>query len=86
MPFGPLWSIIKTGYAKYPEKLRWRGKLRTLYLRHETLVAEMTRRGYSYASPLDRTLASGSAVQDEFIDPPERQRELLRAKGSDCCV
>jgi hypothetical protein len=84
-----VWTILvdhKTGYAKHPETLRWRGKLQALYLRHEALVTEMTRRGYRHASPLDRELASGSAIQGEFVDPPERQRELLRAKGCDCCV
>jgi hypothetical protein len=84
-----VWSILihdKTGYANHPETLRWRGKLHALYLRHETLVVEMTRRGYRHASPLDRALASGSAVQEEFVDPPNRQRALLRAKGCDCRV
>jgi hypothetical protein len=84
-----IWVVLvdhKIGYARHPETLRWRGKLHALYLRHESLVAEMTRRGYRHASPLDPALASGSAVQEEFIDPPNRQRELLRAKGCDCCV
>jgi hypothetical protein len=84
-----LWRILtldKTGYSRHPETLRWSGKLRALYLRHEALVTEMERRGYQHSSPLDPHLATGSAVQDEFVDVPKRQRELLRAKGCDCAV
>ena len=43
-----IWSVIvngKTGYAKHPETLRWKGKLKALYCRHEALVIEMTARG-----------------------------------------
>jgi hypothetical protein len=84
-----IWTVLverKSGYANHPETIRWCGKLAALYQRHEALVAEMTRRGYQHASPLDPAQATGSAVQDEFVDSPERQRELLRAKGCDCAV
>jgi hypothetical protein len=84
-----IWTVLverKSGYANHPETIRWRGKLAALYQRHEALVAEMTRRGYRHASQLDPAQATGSAVQDEFVDSPERQRELLRAKGCDCAV
>lgn len=84
-----LWRILtlgKIGYSRHPETLRWHGKLRALYLRHEALVAEMERRGYQHASPLDPLLATGDATQSDFVDPPERQRELLLAKGCDCAV
>ena len=84
-----LWRILtldKTGYSRHPETLRWRGKLRALYLRHEALVTEMERRGYRHASPLDPRLATGAATQTEFVDPPERQRALLVAKGCACAV
>ena len=82
-----LWNILtqgKRGYRLHPETRRWEGRLAALYLRHEALVAEMARRGYRHASPLDRELASGSAVQDRFIDSPETQRSLLKAKGCAC--
>ena len=84
-----IWRVLvegKSGYAKHPETLRWRGKLAALYQRHEALVSEMERRGYRHSSPLDAALATGSAVQDVFVDSPERQVELLRAKGCDCAV
>ncbi len=84
-----VWTVLveeKTGYARHPETLRWQGKLAALYLRHEALVAEMTHRGYKHASPLDPALATGSAIQDIFVDPPDRQLELLRAKGCGCNV
>lgn len=84
-----IWTVLvegKTGYANHPETIRWRGKLAALYLRHEAQVEEMTRRGYTHASPLDAALATGAAVQDVFIDPVERQLEILRTKGCDCVV
>jgi hypothetical protein len=82
-----MWTVItqdRTGYANHPETQRWRGRLRALYLRHEATAAEMTRRGFNHASPLDETLATGAAEQTEYVDTPERQRELLRAKGCAC--
>ena len=82
-----LWNILtqgKTGYRRHPETLRWVGRLAALYRRHEALVSEMERRGYRHASPLDPALATGIAVQTEFVDPPERQLLLLQAKGCDC--
>lgn len=82
-----LWNILtlgKRGYSAHPETLRWVGRLTALYIRHEALVAEMDRRGYRHASPLDRSLATGSAVQDRFIDSPEEQRRRLAAKGCGC--
>lgn len=82
-----LWNILtegKRGYSRHPETLRWEGRLAALFLRHEALAAEMTVRGYRHASPLDAALASGSAVQERFVDTPDVQRELLRAKGCGC--
>jgi len=65
---------------------RWRGKLRALYLRHEELALEMERRGYHHASALDVSLGTGSSTQDEYVDTPQEQRAILRAKGCDCQV
>jgi len=82
-----IWVVLtegKKGYSRHPETLRWRGRLKALYLRHEELVAEMERRGYRHKSPLARRLASGSSVQDKFIDSPRRQRQLLAAKKCEC--
>lgn len=62
------------------------GRPRALYPRHAAQVAEMERRGYRHASPLDPRPATGEAVQTEYVDPPERQFVLLRAKGCDCAV
>lgn len=81
------WNILtqdKKGYARHPEVLRWKGKLKALFLRHEALVAEMVRRGYRHASPLDESLAVGMAAQTTYVDPPERQMELLRGKKCNC--
>lgn len=84
-----IWTVLsqnKTGYARHPETIRWQGKLAALYLRHEALVTEMTRRGYNHASPLDPALATGSALQDVYVDSPERQLDLLRAKPCPCPI
>jgi len=84
-----IWVVLttgRTGYAHHPETLRWRGKLRALWMRHEALVAEMQRRGYRHASPLDEALATGAAVQDELLDSIPDQIANLRAKGCDCRV
>ena len=82
-----LWNILTRdlrGYAAHPETRRWRGKLAALYRRHEALVAEMTRRGYRHASPLDARLATGRERQDEYVDSIERQVEILTAKDCAC--
>jgi len=84
-----VWAILtqdKRGYRSHPEVRRWEGRLAALYRRHEAQVAEMTRRGYRHASPLDVGLASGAAVQDVVVDWLDRQRRLLRAKGCGCRV
>ena len=82
-----LWNILtqgKRGYRGHPETRRWEGKLAALYARHEALVAEMLRRGYRHDSSLDAGLATGEAVQREYVDPPAEQRRILRAKGCAC--
>lgn len=84
-----VWAVLtrgRTGYSRHPETLRWKGKLRALYRRHDALVEEMARRGYRHQSPLPKELATGRAVQDAYVDPPRRQVRLLRAKGCDCSV
>lgn len=84
-----LWSILtngKKGYAKHPETLRWCGKLKALYARHEELVREMTRRQYAHRSPLCEALATGIGTQNEYVNAYEEQVEILRKKGCDCRV
>jgi hypothetical protein len=82
-----LWNILvlgKTGYSRHPETRRWEGKLAALYDRHEALVTEMARRQYRHNSPLDAAAATGSRIQNSFIDSPERQLEILRDKPCNC--
>jgi hypothetical protein len=84
-----LWSILvnkKKGFSKHPETLRWKGKLKALYLRHEKLVKELEKRGYSHRSPLDLRLAKGKAKQDEYIDSISEQKRLLKEKDCQCKV
>ncbi len=84
-----IWSVIvngKKGYAQHPETLRWRGKLKALYGRHEALVVEMSSRGYQHRSPLVKRDATGSATQTIYVDRPRRQIAILRNKGCQCDV
>ena len=78
-----IWKILtenKKGYAHHPETLRWKGKLLALYNRHETVVAEMIKRGFNHKSTLKKELAIGSDIQSVFIDQPDRQRMILLNK------
>jgi hypothetical protein len=82
-----IWAILtegKKGYANHPETLRWKGKLRALYERHEAQIKEMARRGYRHQSPLDAAKANGEAEQKEYTDSPKKQRALLKERGCGC--
>jgi len=84
-----LWVILtrdKKGFARHPETVRWRGKLKALYQRHEALVAEMARRGYRHQTPLPAGEAVGLAEQKEYKDTPAEQVRILRDKGCGCRV
>jgi hypothetical protein len=84
-----IWSVIvngKKGYAHHPETLRWKGKLKALYGRHEALVAEMSDRAYRHRSPLAKKEATASAKQTIYVDRPSKQIVILRNKGCQCDV
>jgi hypothetical protein len=84
-----IWSVLtknKKGYSKHPETIRWRGKLKALYLRHEKLIKELKRRGYAHRSPLKPKLAIGSARQYKYVDSPKKQTRILKSKKCDCKI
>ena len=84
-----IWSVIirkKKGYAFHPETLRWKGRLKALFLRHEELVRELKIRNYRHKSPLDKKYAIGKAKQDTFVDSPRKQLSILRSKKCACRV
>ncbi len=84
-----IWSVLtqnRKGYANHPEVIRWRGKLRALYRKHQEIIDEMKARGYQHRSPLDPAMATGAERQDEVVDSLEKQIQILRAKGCDCRV
>ncbi len=67
-----LWNIVtkhkgKGGYSRHPETLRWVGKQKALYLRHEALVKEFAKRGYKHHTPLEKRLATGASNQRAFM-------------------
>lgn len=83
-----IWSILihgKKGYANHPETLRWKGKLKALYLRHEKLVAEMKQRNYFHHSELNPNV-KGTTVQTVFVDTPANQLLILKRKKCGCNV
>lgn len=84
-----LWNILtkhkgKGGYSLHPETLRWVGKTKALYERHEALVLEFKKRGYQHHTPLDKTLTQGQSKQAVFINTISEQKVLLRDKPCDC--
>lgn len=84
-----IWSVLvsgKQGYARHPETLRWRGKLKALYRRHEALVSEMRARGYRHRSPLPKRLATGRTRQASFVDSLDVQVRMLKRKRCRCEV
>lgn len=84
-----IWLVLtgrNQGYANHPETRRWVGKRAALFLRHEALVREMERRGYSHASPLNAKLATGDRRQRKRLIPIAEQKKLLAEKGCDCAV
>lgn len=84
-----LWNVLtqdKRGYRAHPETVRWEGRLAALFQRHDLLVAEMEKRGFRHSSPLDAALATGSAVQDRYVDPLDEQIRILLAKPCSCVL
>lgn len=86
-----LWNILtkhkaKGGYSRHPETLRWVGKTRALYERHEALVEEFGKRGYNHQTPLDKKLATGVSGQTVFINTVEEQKVILKNKPCDCLL
>ncbi len=84
-----IWNILtkkKKGYSKHPETLRWKGGLKSLYLRHQKLVAEFKKRGYKHNSPLDSKLAKGFKKQKIFVNTLKEQKEILKNKKCACKI
>lgn len=84
-----VWSIIvnkKKGYSRHPETVRWVGKLKALYYRHENLILELKRRGYRHNSDLNKKHAVGSKTQTVYINSISEQREILKSKNCQCLI
>lgn len=84
-----IWAIItenKKGYSNHPETLRWIGKLKALYIRHELLVKEMKMRGYNHTSHLNSDLAIGNSIQNYYVDSIKDQIYILRNKNCKCKI
>ena len=85
------WNILtkhkgRGGYSRHPETLRWVGKQKALYLRHQALVQEFSRRAYKHYTPLDKKLAVGSGSQKTFINTIREQRAILKQKPCACLL
>ncbi|MDD5568169.1 MAG: pyrimidine dimer DNA glycosylase/endonuclease V [Candidatus Omnitrophica bacterium] len=84
-----IWSILtknKKGYSRHPETLRWKGKLKALYLRHELLVKELKIRAYQHKSDLAKHFVSGSSRQNQFINSYKEQLSILKRKKCGCRI
>ncbi|MDD3274670.1 MAG: pyrimidine dimer DNA glycosylase/endonuclease V [Candidatus Omnitrophica bacterium] len=84
-----IWNILtlgNKGYCRHPETLRWKGKLKALFLRHRKLVNEMKARGYCHYSDLPAGLAKGKKNQDKFVDSVEEQLRILKNKRCNCVI
>lgn len=86
-----LWNILtkhngKGGYAHHPETLRWVGKTKALYNRHEALCKEFISRGYKHYSPLNKKLAKGLSNQQTFINTIKEQKTILNNKPCECLL
>jgi hypothetical protein len=82
-----IWVIIienKRSYRNHPETLRWRGRLKALYLRHQMVTREMCKRGYNHNSPLAIEQATGEDEQNNFINSIEEQIRILKGKKCEC--
>jgi len=84
-----LWNILtkhnaRGGYSRHPETLRWVGKKRALYLRHQALVREFEKRGYRHKTFLEKKLATGEKTQISFINTLSEQEEILKNKPCEC--
>jgi hypothetical protein len=84
-----IWGVLtcgKKGYSHHPETLRWKGKLKALYLRHRKLMLEMQARGYQHKSDLPPRLAKGKSRQDKYVDSKTKQILILKNKGCACDI
>ena len=86
-----LWNILtihkgKGGYSHHPETLRWVGKRKALYERHEKLVKEFKRRGYKHHTQLAKKYATGEGGQKVFINTLKEQKIILKKKPCDCLM
>jgi hypothetical protein len=84
-----IWSVLtcgKKGYSRHPETLRWKGKLKALYLRHQKLMLEMQARGYQHKSDLPPRLAEGKGRQNKYVDSVTKQVLILKNKGCACDI
>lgn len=86
-----LWNILtkhggRGGYSRHPETLRWVGKTRALYERHEELVREFEKRGYKHHTPLYKKLAKGAKSQNIFINTVAEQKVILKDKPCECLL
>lgn len=86
-----LWNIltkhgVKGGYSHHPETLRWVGKQKALYLRHEALVKEFTCRGYKHYTSLNKRFATGIVSQRVLINTISEQENILKQKHCECLL
>ena len=66
-----IWVILtkgKNGFSNHPETLRWKNKLKALYLKHEIIVKEMKKKLDSSDFLLIRTWEKPKAIAESKAD------------------
>lgn len=76
-------TLGKKGYSKHPETLRWVGRTRALWLRHEALASEIEDRGFNHKSPLIGP-TEGPETNERRLATDEEQLTMLAAKPCLC--
>ena len=79
-----IWSVIinnKKGYSKHPETVRFRNNLNALSYRHNLIVNEATKRGYTFKHlPNSEDIILFNKMPQSW----DNQEQSLSAKNCDC--
>jgi hypothetical protein len=79
-----IWSILtknKKGYSRHPETLRWQGKLKALYERHQAEVTEFQRSSSQLHTPLDTMRLPGREKTANLLSKAQKMPLFQQEKS-----